>query len=75
MQGVSAVYRKELSDQFSSYRFVILFALIAMVSFIMSYMAGVNLKESLEGVARPKFVFLMLFNTTGALFSMVEKCL
>ena len=72
MQGISAVYRKELSDHFSSYRFVILFALIAMVSFITSYMAGINLKESLEGVAKPKFVFLMLFNTTGAMFSMVQ---
>jgi ABC-2 type transport system permease protein len=72
MQGVSAVYRKELSDHFSSYRFVILFALIAMVSFITSYMAGMHLKESLQGVAKPTFVFLMLFNTTGALFSMVQ---
>ena len=72
MKGISAVYRKELSDHFSSYRFVILFALIAMVSFITSYMAGINLKESLEGVAKPKFVFLMLFNTTGAMFSMVQ---
>jgi ABC-2 type transport system permease protein len=51
---------------------VILFALIAMISFITSYMAGINLKESLEGVAKPKFVFLMLFNTTGAMFSMVQ---
>jgi len=72
MQGVSAVYRKELSDQFSSYRFVILFALIAMVGFITSYMAGIHLRESLEGVAKPRFVFLMLFNTTGALFSLVQ---
>jgi ABC-2 type transport system permease protein len=36
MKGISAVYRKELSDHLSSYRFVILFALIAMVSFITS---------------------------------------
>jgi len=72
MQGLWAVYRKELSDHFSSYRFVILFALIAMVSFITSYMAGVTLRENLEGIARPKFVFLMLFNTPGALFSMLQ---
>jgi ABC-2 type transport system permease protein len=72
MQGLFAVYRKELSDHFSSNRFVILFALIAMVSFITSYMAGINLRENLEGVAKPKFVFLMLFNTPGALFSMVQ---
>jgi len=72
MQGLIAIYRKELADHFSSYRFVILFALIAMVSFITSYMAGVSLKENLEGVAKPKFVFLMLFNTNVALFSMVQ---
>jgi ABC-2 type transport system permease protein len=72
MQGLYAVFRKELSDHFSSYRFVILFALIAMVSIITSYMAGLHLRESLEGIAKPKFVFLMLFNTPGALFSMVQ---
>jgi len=72
MKGISAVYKKEFTDHFSSYRFVILFALIAMVSVVTSYMAGIHLKESLEGVAKPKFVFLMLFNTTGALFSLVQ---
>ena len=72
MKGLLAIYRKELADHFSSYRFIILFALIAMVSFITSYMAGMNLRESLEGIAKPKFVFLMLFNTPGALFSMVQ---
>ncbi len=72
MHGLYAVFRKELSDHFSSYRFVILFALIAMVSFITTYMAGMHLRESLEGIAKPQFVFLMLFNTPGALFSMVQ---
>jgi ABC-2 type transport system permease protein len=72
MQGLGAIYKKELSDHFSSYRFVILFALIAMVSLITSYMAGIDLRESLEGVARPRFVFLMLFSTPGALFSMIQ---
>ncbi|MBW1982980.1 MAG: ABC transporter permease subunit [Deltaproteobacteria bacterium] len=72
MKGLLAVYRKELADQFSSYRFMILFALIAMVSLITTYMAGISLRESLEGTVKPKFVFLMLFNTTGALFSLVQ---
>ena len=61
MQGLLAVYRKELADHFSSYRFIILFALIAMVGFITSYMVGLNLREHLEGIVRPKFIFLMLF--------------
>ncbi|MCJ7596854.1 MAG: ABC transporter permease [Desulfobacterales bacterium] len=72
MQGLLAVYKKELSDHFSSNRFVILFGLIAMVSFITSYMAAMHLRENLEGIAKPGFVFLMLFNTPGALFSMVQ---
>lgn len=72
MNGLMAVFRKELSDHFSSYRFVLLFALIAMVSFITSYMAAIHLREALEGVAKPQFVFLMLFNVPGALFSMVQ---
>ena len=72
MSGLFAIYRKELADHFSSYRFVILFALIAMVSFITSYMAAVSIREILEGIATPKFVFLLLFSTSGAVFSMVR---
>jgi ABC-2 type transport system permease protein len=72
MQGLYAVFRKELCDHFSSYRFVFLFALIAMVSIITSYMVGMNLKGNLEGLAKTKFPFLMLFSTPGALFSTVQ---
>ena len=72
MQGLFAVFRKEFRDLFSSNRFVILFALIAMVSFITCYMAGIHLKENLEGLAKTRFPFLMLFSTPGALFSMVQ---
>ncbi|MBW1707802.1 MAG: ABC transporter permease subunit [Deltaproteobacteria bacterium] len=72
MQGLFAVFRKEFRDHFSSNRFVILFALIAMVSFITCYMAGLHLKENLEGLATTEFPFLMLFSTPGALFSMVQ---
>ena len=72
MQGLYAVFKKELCDHFSSYRFVILFALIAMVSFISSYMAGIHMKENLETLAMTRFPFLMLFSATGALFSMVQ---
>ena len=72
MQGLWAIYRKELADHLSSYRFVILFALIAMVSFITSYMTGIHMRENLEELAKTKFAFLMLFNSPGALFSMVQ---
>lgn len=72
MRGVYTVFRKELADHFSSYRFLILFALITMVSLIMVYMAGMGLREALEGAVKPKFVFLMLFTSTGALFSLSQ---
>jgi ABC-2 type transport system permease protein len=72
MTGIGAIVRKELADQFSSYRFSILFALIAMVSLITTYMVGTGLREELSGVAKPEFVFLMLFTSTGPLFSLVQ---
>ena len=72
MHAVYTVFRKELGDHFGSNRFTILFALITMVSLIMVYMAGLNLREALEGSEKPQFVFLMLFTSTGALFSMSQ---
>ena len=72
MHGIKTIIRKELADHFSSYRFIILFALIAMVSLITVYMVGINIRTELEGVAKPKFVFLMLFTSSGALFSLVQ---
>jgi len=72
MSGIGTIVRKELADHFSSYRFIILFALIAMVSLITTYMVGIGLREELGSVAKPKFVFLMLFTSTGPLFSLVQ---
>ena len=72
MNGIKTILKKELADHFSSYRFIILFALIAMVSLITAYMAGMNIKQSLEGVTKPRFVFLMLFTTSGAMFSLSQ---
>jgi len=72
MQGLYAVFSKELQDQLSSYRFVILFALIAMVSFITSYMAAVHMRGNLEALAETRFPFLLLFSTPGVMFSMVQ---
>ena len=72
MKGVFAVFSKEIRDHFSSYRFVILFALIAMVSFITSYMAGLHMKNNLQELSKIKVPFLLLFSAPGALFSMVQ---
>lgn len=72
MQGWKPIFKKELADHFSSYRFIILFSLITMVSLIIAYMVGVTIRQDLEGVAKPKFVFLMLFISRGVVFSLVQ---
>ncbi|MBW2442993.1 MAG: ABC transporter permease [Deltaproteobacteria bacterium] len=72
MQGINVILKKELADHFSSYRFVIIFALIAMISLITAYMVGLNIRQQLEGVAKPRFIFLMLFTAPGAMFSLVQ---
>ena len=72
MRGIKTIIRKELADHFSSYRFVIIFALIAMLSLITAYMVGLNIRNELADVVKPQFIFLMLFTSTGALFSLVQ---
>ncbi|MDM8524317.1 ABC transporter permease subunit [Desulfococcaceae bacterium HSG8] len=72
MHGIITIFKKELSDHFSSYRFLLLFALIAMVSMVTVYMAGLTITKELEGVAKPKFVFLMLFTSSGVGFSLTQ---
>jgi len=72
VHGIKVILKKELADHFSSYRFVIIFALIAMISLISAYMVGLNIRQQLEGVAKPRFIFLMLFTAPGALFSLVQ---
>ena len=72
MKGILVIFKKELADHFSSYRFLILFALIAMVSMITAYMAGLNMAKNLESIAKPKFVFMLMFTSSGAGFSLVD---
>ena len=71
MKGLAAILRKELADHFASHRFIILFALIAMVSLITAYMVGVRIR-AVQGELKPQFVFLMLFTEPGAMFSLVQ---
>jgi ABC-2 type transport system permease protein len=71
VRGLTTILRKELADHFSSYRFVIIFAMIAMVSLITVYMVGIKIR-GVEGEAKPRFIFLMLFTEPGALFSLVQ---
>ena len=72
MHSLVTIIKKELADHFSSYRFTIIFALIAMVSLITAYMVGLNIRKELEGVAKPQFIFLMLFTSSGTVFSLVQ---
>lgn len=72
MHSIKVILKKELADHFSSYRFTIIFALIAMISLITAYMVGLNIRQELEGVAKPRFIFLMLFTAPGAIFSLVQ---
>lgn len=72
MHGFRAIYRKELEDHFSSTRFILLFTVILMISLISAYMTGTGLRRELEGIAKPSLVFLMLFTSTGALFSLTQ---
>jgi ABC-2 type transport system permease protein len=70
--GLLAVYRKELGDHFSSARFILLLTVILMVSVIVAFLTGASLKTELEGFAKPSLVFLMLFTSTGTLFSLAQ---
>jgi len=72
VRGIKTIIKKELADHFSSNRFTIIFALIAMLSLITAYMVGLNIRNELAGVAKPRFIFLMLFTSSGALFSLVQ---
>lgn len=72
MHGLRTIVKKELADHFSSYRFVLLFALIAMVSLTTVYMVGLSISRELEGVAKPKYIFLMLFTSSGVRFSLTQ---
>jgi ABC-2 type transport system permease protein len=70
--GLLVVYRKELGDHFSSARFILLLTVILMISLVMAFMTGAGLRTELEGFAKPSLVFLMLFTSTGALFSLAQ---
>lgn len=72
MQGIFTIYRKEMEDHFSSMRFLLIAALIVMIGVIIASMVGMSMQEELRGVAKPTFVFLMLFTSTGKLFSFVQ---
>lgn len=72
MHGIITIFRKELEDHFSSTRFLLLSALIIMVGIIITAMVGMGIQEELKGMAKPTLIFLLLFTSTGKLFSFVQ---
>jgi ABC-2 type transport system permease protein len=63
MRSILTVYRKELSDHFSSNRFLILLGLIYIAGLSSTYVAVGNIREVAS--ALDKNVFLYLFTTGG----------
>jgi ABC-2 type transport system permease protein len=62
MSGLLTVFGKELADDFTSKRFIVLFALILMAGVFAIYVAAESIKEV---APEAQFVFLKLFTTPG----------
>ncbi len=63
MRSILTIYRKELTDHFSSNKFLILLALVYIAGLSSTYVALQNIRESASGLG--KHVFLYLFTTGG----------
>jgi ABC-2 type transport system permease protein len=63
MRSILTVYRKELSDHFSSSKFLILLALIYIAGLSSTYVALTNIREQASSMGNQ--VFLNLFTTGG----------
>ena len=61
-----------MGDHFNSLRFLLISALIVMVGVIITSMVGMAIREELKGMAKPSLIFLLLFTSTGKLFSFVQ---
>ena len=72
MHGMFTILRKEMEDHFSSTRFLLISALIVMVGVIIASMVGMGIQEEVKGMAKPTLLFLLLFTSTGKLFSFVQ---
>jgi ABC-2 type transport system permease protein len=72
LHGIFTILRKEMEDHFSSTRFLLISALIVMVGVIIASMVGMSIQEEVKGMAKPTLLFLLLFTSTGKLFSFVQ---
>ena len=71
MQGIFAIFRKEMEDHFSSIRFLLISAVIVMVGVIIVSTVGMAIQEEVKGMQKPTLLFLLLF-TAGKLFSFAQ---
>jgi len=72
VSGIVTIFRKEMEDHFSSTRFLLISAVIVMVGVIIASMVGMGIQEETKGMAKPSLVFLLLFTSTGKLFSFAQ---
>ena len=63
--GFSALYRKELADQFKGKRFLIMLLLIAVIAIISVYSAGQGIQTVINEGTPSASVFLSLFTSSG----------
>jgi len=63
VSGLITVFKKELADDFTSWRFIILFALVLLVGVAAIYEAAGSIRGAVTGETR--FVFIALFTTSG----------
>ncbi len=62
MRGLITVFHKELADHFTSWRFIILFALVFAVGIFAIYIDAQFIRGTVAGT---RFVFLQLYTTSG----------
>lgn len=63
MSGLYTVFKKELADDFMSWRFIILFTLVLLAGVFAIYIAGQNIRDTVN--TDTTFIFITLFTTSG----------
>ncbi len=65
MSGLKTIFWKELADDFISWRFIILFALVVAVAVFAIQGAFTNIRAEVGASGSTEFVFLKLFTASG----------
>lgn len=63
MSGLMTVFKKEIADDFTSWRFIILFTLVLLAGVFAIYVAAQYIRGAVSGST--EFVFLALYTTSG----------